>query len=86
MEKAFWLIPSFVIGFGAQLYTFVLYKVDRPYDATENAVFGILQPTLFVIPLACLICVSVVSGIGKPLCRSSISVRDVSCIVNSYSS
>lgn len=65
MQKAFWIIPSFVIGFGAQLYTFVFYKEGRPYYAMENAIFGTIHSVLFVIPLACLICISVVSGLGK---------------------
>lgn len=73
MQKVYLLIPSFVIGCGAQLYAFLFYKVDRPYDGIENAVFGILHLPLFVIPLACLICISLVSGIGKPYC--------VACVV-----
>lgn len=69
MQKVFLLIPSFVFAVGVEYYSFVFYKVGRPYYRTENAVYGVVHRLSAMMPFACLICISLVSGLGKQLDR-----------------
>lgn len=56
-----------VVGLGSQYYALEFYKIGKPYNAVENALFACLHRLAFTLPFAITICIYVSSGLGKYL-------------------